>query len=266
MRLEAGCELRFDVTAPTPFIFMLRPRSGLGQWVAREEYALTPMSPAVEYVDSYGNLCQRLVAPAGSFVVASSASVDTADTIDVAPGAPFTPVQLLPDDALRYLLPSRYCPSDILGAQAQEIVGDALPGYDQAEAIRGWIHANIEYRYGASDASTAAPDTLAQRSGVCRDFAHLGAALCRSLSIPARFVVGYLYRLDPMDLHAWYEAFVGGRWYIFDATQPQPRGSRIAIAYGRDAADVALSTQFGPATLAEMKVWVRAADEQQGRP
>jgi transglutaminase-like putative cysteine protease len=266
MRLEAGCEVTFEADAPTPLVLMLRPRSGSGQWVAREAYRLTPAVPAVEYVDAYGNLCQRLTAPAGRFAVRASAEVETADAIDVQPGAPFTPVEALPDGALPFLLPSRYCPSDVaaLGDLAREVVGAAAPGYDQAEAIRAWIRANVTYRYGTSDASMSALDTARERVGVCRDFTHLGMALCRSLNIPARMVVGYLYRLDPMDLHAWFEAFVDGRWYTFDATQKAARGGRIVIAYGRDAADVALTTQFGPATLEQMRVWVDRADAVNG--
>ena len=256
MHLNAGCEITFEVTAPTPMVLMLRPRSGYAQWVSQESYTLNPQVPAIEYVDSYGNLCQRLVAPIGNFVVSTRAGVQVADMIDVQPGAPFTSVQDLPDNVLQFLLPSRYCQSDQLGKLALEIVENTAPGYDQVAAIEAWIHTNVEYRYGVSDASTAARETAEGRIGVCRDFAHLGVALTRSLSIPARFVVGYLYQLDPMDLHAWFEAYVGGRWYTFDATQASPRGGRIAIAYGRDAADVALSTQFGPATLTNLRVWV----------
>jgi transglutaminase-like putative cysteine protease len=259
MRLRAGCELAFDVATPTPMILMLRPRSGYGQWVAGETYRLAPHTAAVEYVDGNGNLCQRVVAPAGPFTIGATCEVETADAIDTAPAAPLTLVQNLPDGALQFLLPSRYCQSDRLGSLAREIAGDAAPGYDQVEALRAWIHTNVQYRYGASDASTSALETADKRSGVCRDFAHLGMALCRSLSIPARMVVGYLYQLDPMDLHAWFEAFVGGRWYTFDATQEAPRGGRIVIAYGRDAADVALVTQFGPAALASMQVRVELA-------
>jgi transglutaminase-like putative cysteine protease len=125
----------------------------------------------------------------------------------------------------------------------------------------------VKYQYGTSDASTSAVDTAKTRIGVCRDFAHLGIALCRSYSIPARMVVGYLYQLDPMDLHAWFEAYLGdrgstteGRWFTFDATQSEPRGNRIAIAYGRDATDVALATQYGPLTLNEMHVWVETVE------
>lgn len=261
MRLEAGCQLTYDVPAPTPMILMLRPRSGHVQWVAREEYEFTPAIFAVEYTDSYGNLCQRIVAPAGKFCIRTIAVVEAADTIDVAPGAPLTVVQQLPDNVIQFLLPSRYCQADVeqMTDLAWEIVGDATPGYDQAHAICAWIHANVEYQYGSSSVSTSAMQTAEKQAGVCRDFAHLGITLCRTLDIPARMVVGYLYQLEPMDLHAWFEAFVGGRWYAFDATQKTARGGRIATAYGRDAADVALSTQFGPAVLQDMQVWVEQA-------
>jgi transglutaminase-like putative cysteine protease len=265
MRLEAGCQLLFSAEAPSPLLLMLRPRSGEGQWVVREEYRLEPSVPVVEYTDSYGNLCQRLVTPEGRFLVYTAACVETADEIDVAPEATFVPVELLPDGVVQFLLPSRYCQSDMLYDEAIAIVGDTEPGYAQVEAIRRWIHEQVKYQYGTSNASTSAVDTAQSKIGVCRDFAHLGIALCRSLSIPARMVVGYLYELEPMDLHAWFEAFLSspdgstaeGRWYTFDATQSAPRGNRIAIAYGRDAADVALATQFGPLTLQEMRVWVK---------
>lgn len=259
MLLDAGCVLTFDVSAPTPMVLMLRPRSGRGQWVSGERYTFTPASEAVEYVDGFGNLCQRLTAPEGRFAVRAEFEAHVADAIDTAAGAPPTPVEDLPDGVLRYLLPSRYCPSDRMGELARDVVGDAAAGYDQAEAIRAWIHEHFEYRSGSSNASTDALETVEQRAGVCRDFAHLGLALCRSLTIPARMVVGYLHRLEPMDQHAWFEAFVDGRWYTFDATQEEPRGGRLAVAYGRDAADVAFATQFGPATLEEMEVWVEEA-------
>jgi transglutaminase-like putative cysteine protease len=259
MQLNAGCQLLFEASAPTPVILMLRPRSGYGQWVTREEYQLEPTVSVTEFTDTYGNLCQRLIVPQGAFRVYTTAAVETADAIDVTPGAPYVPVEDLPDAVLQFLLPSRYCPSDQLYDLASKIVADQTPGYDQVEAIRHWIQTHIEYRYGTSNASTSALDTANTRVGVCRDFAHLGISLCRSLNIPARMVVGYLYQLDPMDLHAWFEAYVGDRWYTFDATQPAPRGNRIAIAYGRDAADVALVTQFGPLTLKQMSVWVDTA-------
>lgn len=258
MKLYAGCELQLDAQADTPLVLMLRPRSGSGQWIVSEEYTIEPSVPVTEYTDMYGNLCQRLIAPQGPFRIRTESTVETADTIDTAPGAPYTPVENLPDDCLHFLLPSRYCPADqpAIGKQAGEIVGNAEPGYDQVETIRHWINTNITYKYGTSDATTSALETMENQVGVCRDFTHLGISLCRSLNIPARMVVGYLHELEPMDLHAWFEAFVDGRWYTFDATQQQPRGNRITVAYGRDAADVAFLTQFGPAQLNTMEVWV----------
>jgi transglutaminase-like putative cysteine protease len=257
VKLEVGCQLNFDAVAPTPILLMLRPRSGSEQWVSRETYLLEPFVPATEFTDSHGNLCQRLVTPVGAFSVRTEAWVETSDEIFVEPGAPFTPVEFIPDWILEYILPSRYCQSDQLYDLANQIGADCALGYDRVEAIRDWIHHQIEYKYGTSDASTSAADIAQQRVGVCRDFAHLGIALCRALNIPARMVVGYLDRLEPMDLHAWFEAYLNQRWYTFDPTQSQPRGNRVAIAYGRDAADVALTTQFGPLTLTNMQVWVK---------
>jgi transglutaminase-like putative cysteine protease len=256
MQLNAGCRITFEAIAPTPLLLMLRPRSGNGQWVMKEEYLLEPHVPVAEFTDAYGNLCQRLIVPEGTLVVKTNCQVEAADDVAADPGAPFVSVESLPERTLQFLLPSRYCQSDRLGDFASDIVVDCLPGYDQVEAIRRWIQQNVTYAYGTSDTSTSALETLAHRVGVCRDFAHLGMALCRSLNIPARMVVGYLHQLKPMDLHAWFEAYVGDRWYTFDATQPESRGNRITIAHGRDAADVALATQFGPMVLIELEVWV----------
>lgn len=260
MQLNAGCQLLFAVIEPSPLILMLRPRSGLGQCVIREEYRCEPNVLMIEYIDSYGNFCQRLLAPQGFLQVNTMVTVETSDVIDAQPGVAFVPVQELPDYTLQFLLPSRYCQSDLLGDLANEIVTGIVPAYDQVEAIRNWINTHIEYRYETSNVSTSAIETAKTYRGVCRDFVHLGMALCRSLTIPARMVVGYLYQLEPMDLHAWFEAFVGDRWYTFDAMQLEPRGNRIAIAYGRDAADVAFATQFGLINLTKMKVWVHASD------
>ena len=245
-------------------VAMLRPRSGQAQRVISERYNLHPWTSVDEYADGYGNLCQRLVVLQGKMHIQIEVVVEVEEHIAVAPGAVKTPVNKLPADVLHYLLQSRYCPSDMMQDQALTVVGRALPGYAQVEKIRAWIHNNLEYRYGVSTASTDALDTLAHGAGVCRDFAHVGIALCRSLQIPARMVVGYLYRLKPMDLHAWFEAYVGGRWYTFDATQEAPRGGRIVLAYGHDAADVAFISDYGvqPLQLDDMQVEVTVADEK----
>lgn len=255
MRLVASCHLDFTITHDTPFMLMLRPRSGLNQWIAREEYRLYPTVPVFEFTDTYGNLCQRMTGPVGEFSIRTSAEVVTSDFIDRAPGAPFFEIQNLPDDVLSYLLPSRYCESDRCHDLAVSIAGDALPGYDQVAAIERWLRETIVYRPGESVFPISALEVYNRGSGgVCRDLSHLGIALCRGLSIPARMVVGYLHGLVPMDLHAWFEAYVGGRWYTFDATQTQLRGGYIAIGYGRDAADVAIYTLFGQAAFPQSHV------------
>lgn len=263
MKLQATCILTVNTVADCPIVAMLRPRSGQAQWIVSDRYDLQPWVPTTEYVDSYGNLCQRLVLPAGDMTMAVDVVMEVEDQIAVQPDAPYTPVAELPDDVLLYLLQSRYCPSDKMLEKAREIAGETPRGYAQAETIRAWIHDNLDYKYGVSEATTDAMDTLSHGAGVCRDFAHVGIALCRSLQMPARMVVGYLHGLDPMDLHAWFEVFVGGRWYTFDATQKAPRGGRIVLAYGRDAADVAFISDYGsqPLEIADMHVSVQSADD-----
>ncbi len=259
VKLFVGTDLVVRTASPCPIVAMLRPASGLAQWLSSETYVFDPWVPSTEYVDSYGNFCQRLVVPTGDMRIRVEATVETEAVLAVEPNAPMTPVDDLPDSALVYLLPSRYCPADTLEAKALEIAGDFAPGYAQVDAIRAWIAANLEYRYGVSDASTDARATMKSGGGVCRDFAHVGIALTRALHVPARMVVGYLLGLEPMDLHAWFEAWVGGRWYTFDATQDQPRGGRVVLAYGRDAADVAFISNYGPLETTAMQVWVELA-------
>ncbi|PIW44010.1 MAG: cysteine protease [Zetaproteobacteria bacterium CG12_big_fil_rev_8_21_14_0_65_54_13] len=263
MWLRTSCHLSFDITEPTPFILMLRPRSGSLQWIAREEYRLQPSVAVTEFTDIYGNLCQRLTAPPGLFTIDTSAEVMTADQQDRAPDAAFVDIRNLPDAVLGYLLPSRYCESDRFGQMASAITADRLPGYNQVAAIESWLRDSIRYQPGSSDIPVSAVEVNLRQSGVCRDLSHLGIALCRSLSIPARLVVGYLHGLEPMDMHAWFEAYVGGRWYAFDATQNELRGGYVSIGYGRDAADVAVYNQFGPAVFpTEQGVNVELLDRQ----
>ncbi len=247
MRLHTRCDLTFDINVPTPFVLMLRPRSGAQQWVASETYTIVPSIPVSEFTDNYGNLCQRLIAPTGPFSVHTAAEVILADYVDRAKDAPFVEIQNLPDSVLSYLLPSRYCEAERFGQMATEITAGQLLGYNQVAAIEAWLRATIRYEYEGSDIPLSAVEVNARQWGVCRDLAHLGIALCRSLSIPARMVVGYLHGLEPIDLHAWFEAYLAGRWYTFDATQAELKGGYVVLGYGRDAADVAVYNQFGPA-------------------
>jgi transglutaminase-like putative cysteine protease len=264
MILNAECHLSYQTTEEVAVIFMLRPRSGAAQTVLLEEYLFSPKVPMMEFTDGYGNLCQRTMMPLGRFQVTVRYQVEVESNIAVNPRARLTPVQDLPPEVIQFLLPSRYCQSDQLTEMAQSIVGEVAPSYQQVRVIQEWVQQQIRYVPESSNASTSALETLATGCGVCRDFAHLGIALCRAMSIPSRMVVGFLHELQPMDLHAWFEAFIGGRWYTFDATQAEPKGNRIVIAFGRDAADVALATIFGEFVLDSMSVSVQAAPLLEG--
>ena len=246
MWLRTRCDLIFNITVATPFILMLRPRSGAQQWVGQEEYRIVPSVPIFEYTDAYGNFCQRLIAPPGIFGIYTAATVMISDYMDQQPGAGFVDIKNLPNEILGYLLPSRYCPADHFSQMTMNITVGKTLGYDQVVSIVEWIRTTIRFEPNGSDLLVTAIDVNERGWGVCRDLAHLGIAMCRSLSIPARIVVGYFYRLQPMDLHAWFEVYVGGRWHSFDATQKEMTGGYVALGYGRDAADVAVYNQFGP--------------------
>ncbi len=259
MKLKVGCQLDYQTTQNTPLILLVRLHAGAEQSILQETFSVTPQVAVREYLDLYGNYCKRLISPQGRFSVATTAIVETEEFVDTNEQANFTLIQDLPSEALLYLLPSRFCESDKLNSKAFEIIDPMSTGYQMVEAIRQWVRANIKYEYDHSTSSTSALDTLKAQHGVCRDLSHLAIALCRSINIPARFVVGYLYLLDPMDLHAWFEAYIDGKWYIFDATQPIVTGGRVVLAYGRDAADVATATYFGDIVLDNMYVYVERA-------
>jgi transglutaminase-like putative cysteine protease len=249
MKLRVSCNLRFHIVEATVLILMLRPFRGIQQWINREVYTIKPAIPMIESTDSFGNSRQRLVAPVGDFLIHTSAEVMVPHHIDSAPGANFIEIQHLPNEVLTYLLPSRYCESDRFGDIAREITYNVLPGYDQVSKINSWVRNSIHYLPLSSDFPLSAAEIQNRGYGVCRDLAHLAIALCRSISIPARLVVGYLHNLQPMDLHAWFEAYVGNQWYAFDPTQSELRGGRVIIAFGRDAADVSVFHQFGSGSL-----------------
>ncbi|MBB3344901.1 transglutaminase family protein [Luteimonas sp. RC10] len=257
MHVRAGCELAIETDVAAPVIAMLRPRTGRARWHVNDRAGFDPALGFDEYLDGFGNRCQRFTLPPGLTRIRLQTRAVAAPDPDAMPEAPAVAPADLPASTLQFLLPSRYCPSDraAMYARALEIVGDAAPGHAQVEAIRRWIHDHLAYRYGVSDASTDAQDTLAQGAGVCRDFAHVGMTLCRALDIPARMVVGWLHDLKPMDMHAWFEAYLGDAWHTFDATQATPRGGRVVIAHGRDAADVAFLTSYRPLRTVSIQVW-----------
>ena len=254
MKMKGRSIFTYDVYAPTTVTTMLRPRRQEGQSIIQEGFNIEPPVPFSEYIDLYGNPCQRTILPVGRVTISTEVQ------------AQVSPPKPIPNPRPAYMLvPSRYCQSDLyeINMLAMEIAGNLMPGYDQVEAIRTWIHNNVRYQYGVSNAATTALDTARSRVGVCRDFTHLAIALCRNLCIPTRMTVGYLDKLKEMDLHAWFEVFIGGEWYTFDAVQEKTEGYRIEIAHGRDAADVAMVTQYGNATLQSLHVEVELLEAEQ---
>lgn len=264
--VRVGCEFQYEAAEGVELVVIVEPADDTG-WARRRwsKRQLEPITPVREYVDSFGNRCWRLTAPGGPLLIRYDALYETPDQPDIGDvTAPQTPVPLLPDDALIYTLPSRYCQSDLLLDDAWRLFGDGPEGYARVQAISSWVHTNVEYNMTSTGPSVSAVDTWQSRRGVCRDFAHLPVALCRALNIPARYVFGYLpdYQVVPpdvpMDFHAWFEAYLGGRWYTFDARHNAPRIGRVKIAQGRDAVDIAMVTSYGNAQLQTMTVWADA--------
>jgi transglutaminase-like putative cysteine protease len=257
MLLRASCELRFESVGETSIVLMLRARPGIDQRIIQDEVSVTPGWTLRHFTDVFGNLCVGLDAGPGELVIRSEIAANVAKQAAVDRSAGRTPFARLPPAALHFTLASRYCPADKLQALARDVTRGCPPGYLEVQAISDYVKERLTYRYGASNPSTDALETLQSREGVCRDFAHVAIALCRSIDIPARMVVGYLRGREPMDMHAWFEAHVGERWYTFDPSEPQLRGERIVLAHGRDAADVAFVTSYGDSlTLRTMQVSV----------
>lgn len=255
------CELEYDVLQETLFLFNIAVPPAPGQRVRCETITLQPAVPYDEFYDLTGaNRFLRANLGPGHFSVRYLAAVDL-DTPPVDPNADLAPLATLPPDVIPYVLASRYCEADALFALACSEFGSISPGYAQVDAVCRWIRANIAYRVGTSLFTTTARDVLANREGVCRDFAHLAVAFCRALNIPARFVTGYTrYEDPPQDFHAVFEAYLGERWQLFDPTELAPIDSIVRIGTGRDAADVAFATFFGSARLRRLSPLVEPTD------
>ena len=262
MRIRCGYEIAFDCRAETPMLLMLSTRpERAADLLEPERLAADPPVPVHAYLDSFGNRVSRVLAPPGrisfsaDFLVADSGLPDP-----VVPDAQQHAVQDLPDEALLYLLASRYCETEHLVAEAWSLFGATPPGWPRVQAIVDYTHGRIRFGYPHARATRTAVEAHNERMGVCRDFAHLAVTLCRCMNIPARYCTGYLGDIGvapidaAMDFSAWFQAFVGGRWMTFDARHNKPRIGRILQGYGRDATDVAISTSFGSSQLAQFKV------------
>ncbi|MEH3146568.1 MAG: transglutaminase family protein [Methylobacterium frigidaeris] len=262
MKIRTGFDIAFDTPGPTPMVLMLTTHpSRAGDILTPESITFDPPVPAQQFHDGFGNVCTRIVAPGGRIAMRSSFEVADSGEPDVcAPDAAQIPVEDLPGDVMVYLLGSRYCDTDKLSATAWSLFGNTPLGWARVQAIVDFVHNHIRFDYQRADCTRSAFDAYNQREGVCRDFAHLAVTFCRCMNIPARYCTGYLGDIgvpavpDPMDFSAWFEVYLGGRWYTFDARHNTPRIGRIVIARGRDATDVAISTSFGPAWLAKFEV------------
>ena len=263
MRIRLGYELVYQSAQPTPMILNLNVHYTRAADLIRADHMLTdPWVPLTLYRDGFGNWCTRLVAPAGQIRITSDAVINDRGVPDpVVPNAQLNSVETLPEETLVYLLGSRYCDTDNLSTIAWGLFGTTTAGWPRVQAVCDFVHKHLTFGYQFARATRTASEAYKERQGVCRDFAHLAVTLCRCLNIPARYCTGYLGDIGvppvdaPMDFSGWFEAYVGGTWYTFDARHNVPRIGRVLIARGRDAADVAISMSFGPTTLAGFKVW-----------
>jgi transglutaminase-like putative cysteine protease len=263
VQIRLGYELIYQSAQPTPMILNLNVHSTRAADLVRPDQMTTdPWVPLTPYQDGFGNQCTRLVAPAGQIRITSDAIITDRGTPDpIVPNAAQWSVEALPQDTLVYLLGSRYCDTDNLSELAWQLFGSTAPGWPRVTAICSFVHHHLQFGYEYARATKTASEAYNERQGVCRDYAHLAIAFCRCLNIPARYCTGYLGDIgvppvdSPMDFSGWFEAFVGGDWYTFDARHNVPRIGRVLIARGRDAADVAISMTFGPTVLASFKVW-----------
>lgn len=263
MQLRIGYELAYRFPQPTPVILVVNVHeSRASDLVVPDRLTTDPPIPVSSYCDGFGNVCQRLLAPAGLLRLTADALINDSGQPDAsAPTAVQQPVEDLPPETLVFLLGSRYCENDLLSDTAWQLFGGVAPGYSRVQAICDYVHGHIAFNYQNARATRSAAEAFQEKTGVCRDYAHLTIAFCRSMNVPARYCTGYLSDAGTQppfpagDFAAWVEAWIDGRWHTFDPRNNVPRIGRILMARGRDASDVAISTTFGSSTLETFRVW-----------
>ena len=263
MLIRVGFDLHFELPAPAPIFVALNLHPSRTPSVRKPEaVTVEPFTPIRHYYDSFGNLCGQMHAPAGLIRLHNDAVVEDSGLLDEGdPDAPQHPVESLPPDTLQFLLASRYCEVDLLKDKAWELFSQTPPGWRRVRAICDFVHNHLTFSYPRARETRTAAEAYEEKLGVCRDFTHLSITFCRCLNIPARYATGYVGDIgvpkdpNPMDFSAWFEVFLGGRWWTFDARHNVPRIGRVLMARGRDAVDVALTTSFGVAQLRKFEVW-----------
>jgi len=268
MHIRLGYELGIACQQPTEIITLLDVHADRqGDISDQAGFACMPQVKTRVYSDAFGNSCRRLTAPAGGIALTWDAVVEDSGAPDAVDwNAAEVPVTQLPDEVIGFLLGSRYCETDHLMNTAWGLFGHLAPGWGRVQAIVDHVHNHLTFGYQYARATRTASEAYQERVGVCRDFAHLAIALCRCMNIPARYVNGYLGDIGvpadpaPMDFSAWFEVWLGGRWYTFDARHNMPRIGRVVVARGRDATDVPLVHSFGPHVLTKFRVWTFEQD------
>jgi transglutaminase-like putative cysteine protease len=263
MQLQTGFELIYTFPQATPIILLVNIHySRASDIVVPDRLITEPWIPITGFHDEFGNWCNRVVAPAGRLRLSTNSVIqDSGSPDEVMVDAWQDSVEDLPKETLRFLIGSRYCETDRLSETAWQLFSHLPLGYQRVQSICDFVHNHIVFNYENARSTRTALEAYNERTGVCRDYAHLAIALCRCLNIPARYCTGYLGDVGtpppyPVgDFAAWFEAWIGGRWHIFDPRNNVPRQSRILMARGRDAADVAITTTFGPCTLESFRVW-----------
>ncbi len=268
MLIQSKFRIEFDLPESTPMVAMLNLHPSLADRMVQGDYlqivqvedGREMLVPYRGYFDTFGNRCSRFVAPAGRLRLLNTSLIHAADERDEAGTEVIQHlVQDLPDDVLQFLLPSRYCEADLLSAVAYDLFSTTKLGWERVTAIRDWVHEKVRFDYQKARPTKTAMDVFTEREGVCRDFQHLAVAMTRAMNIPARYATGYLGDIripasGPGDFSAWYQVYLGDRWWSMDARHNEPRYGRVLMATGRDAADVAITTSFGHANLAHFAV------------
>ncbi len=263
MLIRFGYEIKFQLSAPTPMVLLLSPHPSVQRRLLQPEaIQVEPHISLHRFTDMYGNEATRLHAPSGELrlfyngVIKDSGQPDRMEL-----SAEQWPAERLPDNVLPFLFDSRYCEVELLSDIAWSLFGCTKPGWERVQAICDWVHLNVEFGYKYARPTRTALDVYNERRGVCRDFTHLAVALCRAMNIPAGYCNGYMGDIgvpadpSPMDFNAWFEAYLGGEWYTFDARHNMPRIGRILVSRGRDAKDTAMTTSFGLHELKQFTVW-----------
>jgi transglutaminase-like putative cysteine protease len=269
MTLQVGFELLYECPQPVPMILLVNVHFSRSADMAQPDLLTTePAIPFTAYRDAFGNWCTRLIAPPGLLKLRANGVVrDEGKLEEAVPNAVQHSVEDLPEETLVFLLGSRYCDTDLLSGIAWQLFASTPPGWTRVQAICDYVHNHIAFNYNNARSTRTASQAYEERTGVCRDFAHLAIAFCRCMNIPARYCTGYLSDIGTPppwgvgDFAAWFEVYLGGQWHLFDPRNNVPRIGRVLMARGRDASDVAIATTFGPNLLLDFKVWTDEVPE-----